>query len=82
MITNVANRFKDPTRMAVWHAGNTVSNIMSGFLAAGILEGLGDAAGLRGWQWFFLIEGAASIIVGIAAYFILPVRRAVRHCQM
>ena len=55
---------------------------MSGFLAAGILEGLGDAAGLRGWQWFFLIEGAASIIVGVAAYFILPVSRAPLRGQM
>jgi hypothetical protein len=32
--------------MAVWHAGNTISNIISGFLAAGILEHMGGVAGL------------------------------------
>jgi hypothetical protein len=32
--------------MAVWHAGNTISNIISGFLAAGILEHMGGIAGL------------------------------------
>jgi hypothetical protein len=29
---------ENPFRMAIWHAGNTVANILSGFLAAGILE--------------------------------------------
>lgn len=32
--------------MAVWHAGNTISNIISGFLAAGILQHMGGVAGL------------------------------------
>ncbi|KAI5371238.1 Putative major facilitator superfamily, MFS transporter superfamily [Septoria linicola] len=72
MTSSWHNKHENPTRMAVWHAGNTISNIISGFLAAGILHGLGDAAGLHSWQCFFIIEGAASIIVGIAAYFILP----------
>ncbi len=58
--------------MAIWHAGNTVSNIISGFLAAGILEHMNGTAGLRSWQWFFLIEGIASIIVACVAFFVLP----------
>lgn len=58
--------------MAIWHAGNTISNIISGFLAAGILEHMNDVAGLHSWQWFFLIEGAVSILVAIAAFFLLP----------
>lgn len=59
-------------RMAIWHAGNTISNILSGFLAAGILENMDEIAGLHAWQWFFIIEGAASIAVAAAAYFLLP----------
>jgi hypothetical protein len=59
-------------RMAIWHAGNTISNILSGFLAAGILTNMDDVLGLHAWQWFFLIEGAASIVVAGAAYFLLP----------
>ncbi|KXJ90085.1 MFS transporter [Microdochium bolleyi] len=63
---------ENPLRMAIWHAGNTASNILSGFLAAGILENMQGVAGLKAWQWFFLIEGAVSVMVAIVAYFILP----------
>lgn len=63
---------ESPLRMAIWHAGNTASNILSGFLAAAILENMQGVAGLKAWQWFFLIEGAASVAVAIGAYFVLP----------
>ncbi|CZT10764.1 related to putative tartrate transporter [Rhynchosporium agropyri] len=63
---------ENPMRMAVWHAGNTISNIISGFLAAAILENMDNIAGLHSWQWFFLIEGAASILVACIAFFLLP----------
>ncbi|RTE77210.1 hypothetical protein BHE90_008331 [Fusarium euwallaceae] len=33
---------ESPLRMAIWHAGNTISNIISGFLAAGILENMDE----------------------------------------
>ena len=59
-------------RMAIWHAGNTMSNIISGFLAAGILTNMDEVLGLHSWQWFFLIEGAASIVVAVSGYFLLP----------
>ena len=59
-------------RMAIWHAGNTMSNILSGFLAAAILENMKGTLGLHAWQWFFIIEGAASILVAIAGFFLLP----------
>lgn len=58
--------------MAVWHAGNTISNIISGFLAAGILTTMDDILGLHAWQWFFIIEGAVSIAVAVSAFFLLP----------
>ncbi|KAF3006898.1 hypothetical protein E8E13_011123 [Curvularia kusanoi] len=63
---------ENPMRMAIWHAGNTMSNILSGFLAAGILENMKGTLGLHAWQWFFIIEGAASILVACAGYFLLP----------
>jgi hypothetical protein len=46
------NKQENPTRMAIWHAGNTISNIISGFLAAGILEHMDNVANLHAWQWF------------------------------
>jgi MFS family permease len=59
-------------RMAIWHAGNTISNIISGFLAAGILENMDNVAGLHAWQWFFLIEGIVSLLIAAGAFFSLP----------
>lgn len=63
---------ENPMRMAIWHAGNTISNIISGFLAAGILHNMEGIANLHAWQWFFLIEGAASIVVACVAFCLLP----------
>ncbi|KAL4811444.1 major facilitator superfamily domain-containing protein [Aspergillus unguis] len=63
---------ESPMRMAIWHAGNTISNIMSGFLAAGILENMEGTANLHAWQWFFLIEGMVSILVAVASFIFLP----------
>ena len=63
---------ENPMRMAIWHAGNTISNILSGFLAAAILHNMDNIAGMHAWQWFFLIEGAASILVALVAFWALP----------
>ena len=43
--------------MGIWHAGNIISNVISGLLAAAILTNMDNIAGLHSWQWFFLIEG-------------------------
>jgi MFS family permease len=44
-------------RMGIWHAGNIISNVISGFLAAGILSNMDNVAGVSSWRWFFIIEG-------------------------
>ena len=48
---------ESPLRMGIWHAGNIVSNIISGLLAAGILTNMDGVANLHAWKWFVLIEG-------------------------
>jgi MFS family permease len=60
--------------MGIWHAGNIISNVISGFLAAGILENMDDIAGLHSWQWFFLLEGIVSILVACVGFWGLPNR--------
>lgn len=48
---------ESPLRMGIWHAGNIISNVISGLLAAGILHNMDGIAKLRSWQWFLLFEG-------------------------
>ncbi|KAJ5547116.1 hypothetical protein N7494_004701 [Penicillium frequentans] len=59
-------------RVAVMYCGNTIANGFGGMLAAGILSGLDGAAGLAGWRWLFIIEGAGTMVAGILAVLLLP----------
>lgn len=63
---------ESPLRMGIWHAGNIISNVISGILAAGILTNMDNVAGLHAWQWFFFIEGIVSIVVAFAGFWLLP----------
>ena len=56
--------------------GVPISGIIAGPLSGWIMTHLAGTAGLRGWQWLFLIEGLPSILLGIAAYFFLADRPA------
>lgn len=59
-------------RYAVLYSGLVLATAVSGLLAAGIFSGLDNAAGLAGWRWLFIIEGTASLVVGIVSFFLLP----------
>ena len=48
-----------------------VSSIVGGTLSAWLL-GLDGTAGLRGWQWLFLLEGLPTVMLGIAMFWLLP----------
>ncbi|KAL4812523.1 major facilitator superfamily domain-containing protein [Aspergillus spinulosporus] len=63
---------ESPLRMGIWHAGNIISNVFSGLLAAAILTNMDGIASLRAWQWFILLEGIVSVLVALAAYRFLP----------
>ncbi|WP_051625830.1 MFS transporter [Kozakia baliensis] len=41
---------------------------------SGALFGLDGIAGLKGWQWMFLLEGLLAVIVGAMTFFVLPDR--------
>lgn len=51
----------------------SIALIIGSPLGAALMQ-LGGTAGLRGWQWMFLIEGVPTILVGILLYFKLPDR--------
>jgi sugar phosphate permease len=48
-----------------------LGGIIAGPLSGLIMDGMQGAGGLHGWQWLFIIEGAPSVALGIAAYFYL-----------
>jgi MFS family permease len=72
MTSSWYTKHESPLRMGIWHAGNIISNVISGLLAAGILTTMDNIAGLHAWQWFFFIEGAVSILVALSGFWFLP----------
>ncbi|KAF5840351.1 major facilitator superfamily domain-containing protein [Dunaliella salina] len=48
-----------------------VANVLAAPLA-GLLLMLDGIAGLRGWQWLFVAEGAPSIALGLLTFLLLP----------
>ncbi|ATP45699.1 MFS transporter [Pseudomonas putida] len=51
-----------------------LAGVVGGPLSGSILAFMHDAAGLRGWQWMFLIEGAPVILLGLVVLAVLPER--------
>ena len=59
-------------RYAFLYSGLILATAVSGLLAAGIFKGMSGVAGLEGWRWLFIIEGAASFVLGGIAFIFLP----------
>ena len=59
------------SRIAYMYSASAVAGAVGGLIAYGVLR---IDWWLDGWQWLFLIEGVASMIVGVVAFFFLPDR--------
>ncbi|KAI0159938.1 major facilitator superfamily domain-containing protein [Hypoxylon sp. FL1284] len=59
-------------RTGIFYCGSMLSGAFSGLIAAGIVDGMDGTRGLRAWRWLFLIEGSATVVIAVTAYFILP----------
>jgi len=57
------------------YVGSAIGAIIGGPASGSLLE-MHGFLGLAGWQWMFLVEGAASIVVGIIVWNLLPSRPA------
>ncbi|KAJ3551179.1 hypothetical protein NM688_g4859 [Phlebia brevispora] len=57
-------------RIGIFYGGATIAGAFSGLLAFGISY-LSGTAGLLGWSWIFIIEGMATVCIGIIALFVL-----------
>ncbi|KAJ8596851.1 MFS general substrate transporter [Rhizopogon salebrosus TDB-379] len=57
-------------RVGLFFGAATIAGAFSGLLAFGIGY-MGGTAGLEGWSWIFLLEGLATVVVAILAFFVL-----------
>ncbi|OCH84458.1 MFS general substrate transporter [Obba rivulosa] len=57
-------------RVGIFYGGATVAGAFSGLLAFGI-SFMSGTAGMLGWSWIFILEGIATVIVGVIAFFVL-----------
>lgn len=71
---------KDRTQMPMTGiiAGILLSQCAGAALATGLLS-LDGRGGLAGWQWLFMIEGLACILVSAYWLFVMP--RSIQHCR-
>ena len=51
-----------------------ISSVIGAPLSSVILTGLDGAAGLKGWQWLFIIEALPAVIMGVVVWFAMPSR--------
>jgi D-galactonate transporter len=51
--------------VAILVSANPLSGVIAGPISGAILAHMSGAAGLRAWQWLFLIEGIPSALAGI-----------------
>jgi len=61
-------------RTAVHQAASFVGQMSSGYLMAAVHAGIGPsgAAGLKSWQWLFVVDGVISLPVALAGFALLP----------
>lgn len=59
-------------RNAILFCGNLISNAFSALVGAGVLSNMQGVLGHSAWRWLFWIEGVATMVIAISAFFILP----------
>ncbi|CAN9370606.1 unnamed protein product [Alternaria alternata] len=57
-------------RAAIFFSAAALAGSFGGLLAAGIAQ-MGGVGGKPGWAWIFILEGLATIFVGIASYWMV-----------
>ena len=58
-------------RVAIFYSASAASGAFSGLLAAAIAQ-MGGLGNLASWRWIFILEGIASVFIGISCFFFLP----------
>ncbi|KAJ8656744.1 hypothetical protein O0I10_007591 [Lichtheimia ornata] len=59
-------------RITSFRSALGVSSAVGGLIAGGIVQTMANRAGLRAWQWIFVIEGLIAVVIGLAGYVMVP----------
>ncbi|GMF75902.1 unnamed protein product [Aspergillus oryzae] len=51
---------------------NILATAFAGLIAAGIFHGMDNLAGISGWQWLFILQGAVTFLIAVLSIFTLP----------
>ncbi|KAL5339839.1 major facilitator superfamily domain-containing protein [Aspergillus crustosus] len=57
-------------RISYFYCASALSGAFSGLLAAAI-AGMDGVGGYEGWRWIFILEGLATVVLGVACFFLL-----------
>ncbi|PSR86970.1 major facilitator superfamily domain-containing protein [Coniella lustricola] len=69
-LTTFYRRGELARRLAIFYAASNIANAFSGLLAFGVFQI--HQSHLESWRYLFLIEGAASVLFSIFAFWYLP----------
>lgn len=58
------------TRLSIFYCASALSGAFSGLLAAGIAK-MSGVGGYEGWRWIFILEGLATVVLGVLCFFLL-----------
>ncbi|KAI9148893.1 transporter [Paramyrothecium foliicola] len=58
------------TRISYFYCASALSGAFSGLLAAAIAQ-MDGVGGLEGWRWIFILEGLATVVIGVACFLFL-----------
>lgn len=59
---------------ALFMTAVALSGVIGGPISGWIMHGMEGVAGLRSWQWLFLLEGLPAVLLGVATLFYLDDR--------
>ncbi|PYH88916.1 MFS general substrate transporter [Aspergillus ellipticus CBS 707.79] len=69
-ITMWYSRHEAQLRQAIFFSAASIAGAFSGLLAFGIGQ-MNGVGGYSGWRWIFILEGIATVVVAVLAYFVL-----------
>lgn len=59
-------------RSVIFQQSSAAAQMFSGFLQAGIYNGMNGTSGLKGWRWLFIFDGVISIPIALCGFWLIP----------